>query len=72
MEIDAKDIYKSFDVGLLGSAGFHYNLVTNTWLHFDVSYYHGLSDISEDAITSTTHKNRNIGVNLGVAFGIGK
>ena len=68
LETDAKDIYKSFDVGLLGSAGFHYNLVTNTWLHFDVSYYHGLADVSE---AGETNKNRNIGVNLGVAFGIG-
>jgi hypothetical protein len=67
LEFDAKDIYNSFDVGLLASAGFHYNLVTNTWLHFDVSYYHGLSDISEAA---ETNKNRNIGINLGVAFGI--
>ena len=69
VETDAKDIYNSFDVGLLGSAGFHYNLVTNTWLHFDVSYYHGFSDISEAV---EKNKNRNIGVNLGVAFGIGK
>ena len=66
-ETDVKDSYKSFDVGLLGSAGLHYNLVTNTWLHFDVSYYHGLSDISESA---ETNRNRNIGINLGVAFGI--
>lgn len=69
IKTDAKDIYNSFDVGLLGSAGFHYNLVTNTWLHFDVSYYHGLSDVSE---ATEKNKNRNIGVNLGVAFGIGK
>ena len=68
IKTDAKDMYKSFDVGLLASAGFHYNLVTNTWLHFDVNYYHGLSDVSESA---ETNKNRNIGVNLGVAFGIG-
>lgn len=67
VETDAKDLYNSFDVGLLGSAGFHYNLVTNTWLHFDVSYYHGFSDISD---ASEKNKNRNIGVNVGVAFGI--
>ena len=68
LKIDAKDAHNSFDVGLLGSAGFHYNLVTNTWLHFDLSYYHGFSDVSEAA---ETNKNRNIGINLGVAFGIG-
>ena len=68
LKIDAKDAHNLFDVGLLGSAGFHYNLVTNTWLHFDLSYYHGFSDVSEAA---ETNKNRNIGINLGVAFGIG-
>lgn len=67
IERDAKDLFKSVDVGLLGSVGFHYNLVTNTWLHFDVSYYNGFSDVSE---ASETNKNRNIGVNLGVAFGL--
>jgi hypothetical protein len=66
-ETDAKDNYNSFDVGLLASAGLHYNLVTNTWLHFDVSYYHGFSDISDGV---ETNRNRNIGINLGVAFGI--
>ena len=68
LETDGKDVYNSFDLGLLASAGFHYNLVTNTWLHFDVSYYHGLSDVSKAA---EINKNRNIGINLGVAFGIG-
>ena len=67
-EMEAKDLYKSIDVGLLANAGFHYNLVTNTWLHFDINYYHGFSDVSEAA---ETNRNRNIGVNLGVAFGIG-
>lgn len=68
VKTDAKDLYNSFDVGVLASAGFHYNLVTNTWLHFDLSYYHGFSDVSE---ASETDRNRNIGINLGVAFGIG-
>lgn len=67
-ETDVKDRFNTFDVGLLANAGLHYNLVTNTWLHFDVNYYHGFSDISEAA---EKNKNRNIGVNLGVAFGIG-
>lgn len=67
VETDVKDYYNSVDVGLLASAGFHYNLVTNTWLHFDVSYYHGFSDASE---ATETNKNRNLGINLGVAFGI--
>lgn len=67
VETDVKDQYKSFDIGLLGSVGLHYNLVTNTWLHFDISYYHGFSDVWEG---EAFRKNRNIGVNLGVAFGI--
>lgn len=66
VEYDAKDRYKSFDLGLLANAGFHYNLVRNMWLHFDINYYNGLLDVSE---TQEANRNRSIGVNLGVAFG---
>jgi outer membrane protein W len=66
LKYDAKDRYKSFDLGLLANAGFHYNLVKNTWLQFDVSYYYGVLDVSE---TQEANRNRNISVNVGVAFG---
>jgi hypothetical protein len=66
IEYDAKDRYKTVDVGLLASAGFHYNLFKNTWLHFDINYYYGVLDVSE---TQEANRNRNITVNAGVAFG---
>lgn len=64
-----KDVYKSFDAGLTASAGLNYRLVKNTWFVADVNYYHGLSNIND--ITATKVKNRNIGLNIGVNFGIG-
>ena len=66
LEYDAKDRYESFDLGLVANAGFHYNLVKNTWLQFDINYYYGVLEISE---TQEANRNRNIGINLGVAFG---
>lgn len=63
---DAKDRYKSFDLGLLASAGVHYNLAANTWLQVDLNYYHGAVDVSE---TFEANRNRNLGINVGIAFG---
>ena len=65
---DIKDQFKKIDFGLHANAGLHYRIVSNTWLVGDIQYYHGLTDISE---VSTKHKNRNIGLNVGVMFGIG-
>lgn len=64
-----KDLVKGFDFGLQATAGLHARLVRNTWLIADVGYYHGLTDVSEGPLTN---RNRNIQINLGVAFGIGK
>lgn len=66
---DVKDNYKNIDFGIVGNVGVHYRLITNTWITFDLNYYNGLSDITETAATNV--KNRNIGVNVGLAFGIG-
>lgn len=68
---DIKDNFKGFDIGLHLSPGVHVNLVENTWLVADVGYYHGFSDITE-LPSAPDSKNRNIQVNLGVIFGIGK
>jgi len=67
-EIDSKDVYGGFDVGLQGGAGFNYRLAETTWLNFDVAYTHGLLDAAGDKGSSTA-KNRLFNVNLGVAFG---
>ncbi|MBU7577798.1 MAG: PorT family protein [Flavihumibacter sp.] len=70
VETNASDFAKSFDLGVAASAGFNYRLVERTWLNVDLNYYHGLTDIMEAA--SIDQKNRNIGINVGVSFGIGK
>ncbi len=67
-EVDSKDLYGGFDVGLQGGAGFNYRLAEMTWLNFDVAYTHGLLDAAGDKGSSTA-KNRLFNVNLGVAFG---
>lgn len=70
VETKASDFAKSVDLGVAASAGFNYRLVERTWLNVDLNYYHGLTDIMEAA--SIDQKNRNIGINVGVSFGIGK
>ena len=67
-EVKAKDILKTFDIGVHGGLGLNARLTRNTWLNTDVTYYHGLKDIREG---SMDWKNRNIVWNVGVAFGIG-
>jgi hypothetical protein len=69
-EIKAKDFAKSVDFGLTAAAGFNYRLVERTWLNVDLNYYHGLTDVLE--ASNAEQKNRNIGINVGVTFGIGK
>lgn len=66
---DVKDGYKTFDIGLQGSAGVNIRVARNTWLNTDLTYYHGLADIRKAANNSIY--NRNIGVNVGLTFGIG-
>ncbi|WP_207491818.1 porin family protein [Aridibaculum aurantiacum] len=66
----SKDVWNSFDIGLQGAGGIHYRLVQSTWLVADVTYYHGLRDIVDNNNTNVQHKNRNLGLNLGVNFGL--
>lgn len=58
--------YNTLDLGLVGGVGFNYRIMPSTWLNFDVAYTHGLTDISKAA---PTNRNRNVNVNLGVAWG---
>ena len=69
VEVDAKDVLKSFDIGVHGGLGLNLRLTRNTWLNTDVTYYHGLRDIHES--NDVDWKNRNVTWNVGVAFGIG-
>ncbi len=69
-ESKTKDLLNSFDIGLQGGVGLNFRLTRNTWLNTDVSYYHGFRNVFETG--SDDWKNRRLGVNVGVAFGIGR
>lgn len=56
------------DVGLNASAGFNYRMARAIWLNVDVNYYQGLTDVRMNS--GTRELNGNLGLNLGVAFGI--
>jgi hypothetical protein len=56
------------DLGLNASAGFNYRLANAVWLNVDVNYYNGLTDVMLH--TGVHEMNANIGLNVGVAFGI--
>ncbi len=64
-----KDYIKTFDIGLQASAGANFRLAPTVWLNTDIGYYHGFLDAYKGS--SNDFKNRNIGVNVGVTFGIG-
>ena len=68
-EGEVKDLFKTFDVGLTGAVGANIRVSPNTWLNTDVGYYHGLNNIND--VSSNSIKNRNIGLNVGLLFGIG-
>ena len=58
-----KDYWKSFDVGITVAAGGNVRVADATWLNLDLSYYHGLADVTE---IGPDGSNRNIGVNVGI------
>jgi outer membrane protein W len=64
--VNSKDYYKSFDFGVTAGAGLNVRLVKNTWFNADVNYLHGITDIRPN----TNQHNRNLGINLGVNFGL--
>jgi hypothetical protein len=41
----------------------------NVWLNTDIGYYHGLTNMND--VSSNEMKNRNLALNVGLAFGIG-
>ena len=64
-----KDYYNSFDLGLQGTVGASFMLSDGVWLSADLAYYHGLLQVNQNG--SSNMMNRNLGVNLGLRFGIG-
>jgi hypothetical protein len=68
-EVDSKDLFKGFDFGLNAAVGTNLRLSPATWLNADVTYYHGLTNVAEPG--GIDWKNRGLGLNVGVLFGIG-
>lgn len=64
-----RDFVHGVDLGITAGAGINYRLMSNTWLLADLDYYHGLTKVYT---TAESGRNRNIGFNLGLAFGIGQ
>lgn len=67
--IDVKDELNSFDLGVHAGAGLNFKLASAVWLNADLTIYQGFLDINNEG--ENTALNRNIAVNVGVAFGIG-
>lgn len=67
-KINVKNGFNSSDFGITAGAGFNYRLVKNSWFTADVNYLHGISDVYKNG--SGKNHNRNIGVNVGVNFGL--
>jgi outer membrane protein W len=65
VEVDIKDVYNKFDLGLLAGLGFNARISEGTWFNFDAGYTYGLLDVADNA----NGGNRNIGLSAGVLFG---
>ena len=65
---DVKDGVNSFDLGAHAGAGINIRLASAMWLNTDVTYYHGFLDFGNG---DKSILNSNLGINIGVAFGIG-
>jgi len=70
--VDAKNTFNSFDLGIHAGAGINFRLAERVWLNTDVTYYHGLLDATDDDVNGDENNfNRNLGLNVGLAFGFG-
>lgn len=65
-KVDSKDYFEGFDFGINAGVGFNYRLAEATWLNFGVAYTHGFINVVKSGPESF---NRNVNVNLGVAWG---
>lgn len=66
IEVDSKDLYEDFDLGLTFGTGFNYRISPGAWLNLDLAYGHGITDIAKFG----EGYNRNVSLNVGVAWGL--
>lgn len=65
-----KDFINAFDFGVQGTLGASFTVSNGVWFSADLAYYQGL--IQQNKNGSNNLMNRNLGINLGLRFGIGK
>jgi len=70
-DLDVKDYYNGFDLGIHAGAGINFKIAEQTWLNTDVSYTHGISKVWKNDINNNNAANRRVALNVGVLFGIG-
>jgi outer membrane protein W len=69
-EVKSKNMFTTWDAGVMSSAGANIRLVRNMWLNLDVNYYHGLMDVNDVPGSDNEFHNRSLGFNVGVLYGV--
>lgn len=64
-----KDQVNGFDFGLTAGAGCNFRISERAWLTTELSYYNGFTNVAKNGGTTL---NRNLALNVGVMFGVGK
>jgi hypothetical protein len=64
-----KDQINGFDFGMTGAAGVNFRVKERMWFTTELAYYNGFANVSKNGNTAL---NRNLSLNLGFTFGIGK
>lgn len=67
--VKTDDVFDGFDVGATGAVGANFSLGGGKWLNTDISYYHGFTNVAD---ASPRVRNRNLGINVGLLFPLGK
>jgi outer membrane protein W len=70
VKTDISNDIRNFDFGVNAAAGLNFRVAPRTWLNTDIAFYQGLTDITKG--DNTTRRNGNLGVDVGLLFGLGK
>lgn len=67
--VKTNDVFDGFDVGANAAVGANFSLGGGKWLNTDIGYYHGFTNVSD---MSPRVRNRNVSLNVGLLFPLGK
>lgn len=67
-EYPNKNNFNKVDIGVNAAVGANIRICKSTWLNTDLTYYHGLTNISKGA---NNLKLNGLGINLGILFPFG-